>query len=102
MNQPTVFPLTHTLHPTDPHISPQDRPRLTGQNAAILVRLQRGPATNRELAGISLRYTSRVSDLRVGGGTLVPSATAVAEHIERDQLGRERMRVRVRDGRVIT
>ena len=36
------------------------------------------------------------------GGTLVPSATAVAEHIERDQLGRERMRVRVRGGRVIT
>ena len=29
-------------------------------------------------------------------------AAAVAEHIERDQLGRERMRVRVRGGRVIT
>lgn len=57
----------------------QDRKRLSGQNAAVLARLRQGPATNAELAGISLKYTSRISDLRdagfvirsvrVGGGT---------------------------------
>lgn len=53
--------------PRDPHVHSGERPRLTGQNAAILRRLERGPATNRELAGISLKYTSRISDLRAAG-----------------------------------
>jgi hypothetical protein len=44
-----------------------DRQRLRGQNAAILDRLRRGPATNAELASISLKYTSRLSDLRSAG-----------------------------------
>ncbi|NLX57310.1 MAG: hypothetical protein GXY58_19545 [Planctomycetaceae bacterium] len=48
-----------------------ERPRLTGQNAAILERLKRGPATNRELAAISLKYTSRISDLRAAGYDVV-------------------------------
>ena len=52
------------------HGEPQDRPRLTGQNGAILERLRSGPATNQELAGISLKYTSRVSDLRKAGYTV--------------------------------
>jgi len=56
-----------TPPPTDSHIVAADVPRLTGQNAAILARLQRGPATNRELAEISLKYTSRTSDLRAAG-----------------------------------
>lgn len=48
-----------------PHYADQaDVPRLTGQNAAILARLRQGPATNRELAEISLKYTSRISDVR--------------------------------------
>lgn len=38
--------------------------RLEGQNAAILAMLRRGPATNGELAGVSLKYTSRISDVR--------------------------------------
>ncbi len=46
---------------------PADCKRLTGQNAAILARLRLGPATNAELAGLSLKYTSRVSDLRRAG-----------------------------------
>jgi len=41
--------------------------RLSGQNAAILQRLQQGPATNQELAQMSLKYTSRISDLRHAG-----------------------------------
>ena len=45
----------------------QDRKRLAGQNLAIFERLQRGPATNVELAGISLKYTSRIDDIRKSG-----------------------------------
>lgn len=48
--------------------SVEDAPRLTGQNAAILARLTRGPVTNAELArDYSLKYTSRLSDLRAAG-----------------------------------
>lgn len=69
MNQPTLFekyrePL---LQPRDRNTRPQDAPRLTGQNAAILERLKRGPATNQELVDYSLKYTSRISDLRAKG-----------------------------------
>jgi hypothetical protein len=44
-----------------------ERPRLSRQCAAILARLEQGPATNRDLAGLSLKYTSRISDLRKAG-----------------------------------
>ena len=44
-----------------------DRVRLRGQNLAIYERLKRGTATNVELAAISLKYTSRVDDLRKSG-----------------------------------
>jgi uncharacterized protein YmfQ (DUF2313 family) len=46
---------------------PEEARRLSGQCAAILQRLHQGPATNRELAGLSLKYTSRLSDLRAAG-----------------------------------
>ncbi len=65
--QPTLFPLTHPLHPRDPSVAAADRPRLSGQNAAILARLKSGPETNLTLAKISLKYTSRLSDLRKHG-----------------------------------
>lgn len=45
----------------------EDTPRLTGQNAAILRRLRQGTASNFELAAISLKYTSRINDLRNAG-----------------------------------
>ena len=41
-----------------------DAPRLDSQCDRMLARLQKGPATNVELSGISLKYTSRVTDLR--------------------------------------
>ena len=41
--------------------------RLSNQCRAILERLQRGPATNNELAAISRKYTGRISDLRAAG-----------------------------------
>jgi hypothetical protein len=51
----------------DPNVRVSDAKRLSGQNAAILARLRRGPATNVELAALSLKYTSRVSDMRAAG-----------------------------------
>jgi hypothetical protein len=41
--------------------------RLSGQCAAILARLHQGPASNFDLAQISLKYTSRISDIRKAG-----------------------------------
>lgn len=67
MTQPSLFDhiVTTTYQPpTDPHVDPSDVSRLTGQNAAILARLERGPATNDELSRISRKYTSRISDVR--------------------------------------
>lgn len=55
--------LAHDSHVTDPH----EIARLSSQNAKILARLQQGPASNRELAELSLKYTSRLSDLRHAG-----------------------------------
>ena len=52
----------------DSHVlEPVEQRRLAGQNLAILQALQRGPCTNRQLAGLSLKYTSRISDLRRAG-----------------------------------
>ena len=65
MTQPR---LDFTLMPRDTHVThPAEIARLGGHNLKILERLQRGPATNRELAAISLKYTARVSDLREAG-----------------------------------
>lgn len=62
LRKPEAYP------PTDPHVGQiEDVVRLTGQNGAILKRLRQGPATNSELAELSLKYTSRVSDLRHHG-----------------------------------
>lgn len=44
-----------------------EKKRTGSQCDAILARLQEGAATNHELAEISLKYTSRVSDLRKRG-----------------------------------
>lgn len=60
-----------TLDFCDYRIPHQDRPRLAGQCAKILERLKQGPATNYELSAISLKYTSRVSDLRNSGFVVV-------------------------------
>lgn len=73
MNQPTLFDAyREPLVPvSDPNAVGKDRPRLAGQNLAILERLRQGPATNAELAELSLKYTSRCSDLRKAGYTIV-------------------------------
>lgn len=59
------------LLPRDSHVTESaEVTRLAGQNGEILARLQRGPATNSELAKLSLKYTSRISDLRKAGYTI--------------------------------
>lgn len=55
------------IPPRDPHVQPADRQRLSGQSLAIYNRLKAGKASNRELAQISLKYTSRISDIRAAG-----------------------------------
>jgi len=51
---------------TDPNLSAAELPRLGGQNAKIMERLEQGPATNIELAECSgsTRVNSRVADVR--------------------------------------
>jgi hypothetical protein len=67
-DQLSLFAGRRPTEPRDPNVTePRERRRLKGQNAAILDRLRQGPATNRELVGMSLKYTSRVSDLRERG-----------------------------------
>jgi hypothetical protein len=57
--------------PRDPHVAPQDERRLSGQNATILHLLRQGSCTNVELSRVSLKYTSRISDLRAAGHRIV-------------------------------
>lgn len=65
------------IHPRDSHVTePSEIRRLTGQNARILARLKQGPATARELAALSLKYTSRISDLRDAGYNIPAPAKA--------------------------
>lgn len=69
--QLSLFDAPRKIQPRDTHVVREESPRLKGQNAAILERLKRGPATNRELAQIALKYTSRLSDLRAAGYNVV-------------------------------
>lgn len=50
--------------------SVKDAPRLSAQCHAILKLLVDGPVTNRQLAVVALKYTSRLSDLRAAGHTI--------------------------------
>jgi len=70
VTQKSLFDVPTGLPATDPNCDARDMVRLAGQNAAILERLRTAAATNAELAGISLKYTSRISDLRKAGFTI--------------------------------
>lgn len=65
--QLSLFDGPRRVAPRDPRVASDEKPRLGGQNARILERLRKGPATNAELAAISLKYTARISDLRHAG-----------------------------------
>ena len=60
------------INPRDPGVTPAEEARLSDQCKAILSRLRKGPATNRELATIALKYTGRLSDLRAAGFKVEP------------------------------
>lgn len=45
----------------------EERARWASQTERVLARLAQGPASNAELAAISLKYTSRISDARALG-----------------------------------
>lgn len=66
-HQASLFDVLDAPPATDPNVRSGDKKRLSGQNRKILDLLRRGPATGRELAAISMKYTSRVSDLRKAG-----------------------------------
>ena len=52
----------------DHTVAEEEKPRLQGECAEILELLQsKARVTNKEMAAISLKYTSRVSDLRKAG-----------------------------------
>ena len=50
-----------------PFTGTQEHRRLSRQCEDILARLKQRPTSNHELAAISLKYTSRISDLRAAG-----------------------------------
>jgi hypothetical protein len=54
------------IRPTGRHQGTQAK-RLSSYRQQILARLQRGPATNRELNEICLRYSARIKELRDAG-----------------------------------
>jgi hypothetical protein len=62
----TQLALTLTSPPPAPSRGPE-RGRLSRQNTAILARLEQGHASNHELAQLSLKYTSRLSEIRQAG-----------------------------------
>lgn len=75
MHQSTLFPTFDAAERTkptvkqtftDPRLSQDAKPRLGGQNGAILERLRVGPATNIELEAVSgsRRINSRIADVR--------------------------------------
>lgn len=65
IRQLSLFDQPHrTIKPCDPTVTKAAAPRLSRQCREILARLREGSATNTELAIISRKYTSRISDLR--------------------------------------
>jgi hypothetical protein len=74
--QLSLFDTPQPIAPRDPHASPTDIPRLSGQNALILDMLRARPRTNDELAAVSRKYTSRISDLRAAGHVITARRVA--------------------------
>lgn len=59
MTQPSIIDVI------DSHVvEPAEQVRLAGQSARILAKLEVGPVSNFDLVEISLKYTSRISDIR--------------------------------------
>lgn len=68
MTQAALFDETIPAIRVNATVRPVEAQRLSKQCRLILERLRaNGVATNRELSAMSLKYTSRVSDLRAAG-----------------------------------
>lgn len=70
---PLFSPIARAADPATSHAAAAevtDSGRRGGQCAAILAALRAGPKTNAELAAISMKYTSRLSDIRKSGHTI--------------------------------
>jgi hypothetical protein len=66
MTQPDLFSARPVVL-ASPTLERRERRRLSKQNAEILARLQRGSASNSELAEMALNYRARISELRQAG-----------------------------------
>jgi hypothetical protein len=76
MDRSTYPPVSRRTDPATSHIAEADlnrSGRRASQKDRILWRLMSGPATNAELAAISLKYTGRISDLRADGWRIEPT-----------------------------
>lgn len=81
INIPTLFnnPITRKTDPESSHIAADkliNSGRRVSHAEQILNRLKIGPATNVELAKISLKYTGRISDLRKVGYKIICNQTS--------------------------
>lgn len=72
MNQPALFSDVPAIDMSVSPVQtfgrePAERQRLSRQCQAILERLRMGPASNRDLAQIALKYTGRLSEIKDAG-----------------------------------
>lgn len=78
MNQATLFdrvnPEPCSVYAAHRAEVAQEQARTDAAMWRILARLREGPATNVELADICLRYTGRMSDLRLHHGCAIEKA----------------------------
>ena len=74
---------------------PEERTRLSRQCEDLLRLLECGPATNRQLAERSLKYTSRISELREAGYVIEP-----VSHDHATGLVTYELRGRIHDGQL--
>jgi hypothetical protein len=90
-NGPYARPLGHYRVPAEvppnPTVPDEARPRVSRQCREILERLREGPATNKELAAKSLKYTSRLSEIREAGYTVRCVAVDIKNGVYRYELG---------------
>jgi len=61
-------PQPNPIRPVDPHLTPEEKPRLTRQCYEVLNALRNGPKTNGDFMDMRIaRYSARVFDLRAAG-----------------------------------
>lgn len=90
INAQLSFPLSRTTDPVSSHEAEAELKtsgRQGSQCAAILKELQEGPCAAKWLATISLKYTSRISDLRKLGHRIVYDSGTRLYELEANDAG---------------